>query len=386
MKIAILHNRYKQAGGEDIVFKNDVDLLISSGHEVLKIEFDNDNLGKNLQDFINSIKNRELIEKTMIKINAFSPDIVHLHNMYSSISPSIINYLKTSGYPVVMTIHNYRLLCINGTMYRNNRICDDCVSKIFKYPGILHSCYQESFMASAGMAINLTIHNLKSTFGKIDGFLFLTEFAKRLFIDNGVNPENTYIRSNYVEDRGFKTREKYSRVVVYVGRLSMEKGIKDFIKIAAMHPEILFKVIGDGPLREYVISSRASNILYLGKVDREQAINEISEADFLIFPSHWFEGMPMVMLESLSCGTPVITYKNGGLEEIIINDENGYTADNLENISDQLKMVYNDEFSKYAIMRENSRKSFLRRYTKTIALSELMGVYNDIVRKREKNN
>src|ERR1700722_19262015 len=232
MHILQVHNSYRQRGGEDTVVAADAQLLRSAGHDVTQYIVPNPvgsvetavRLGLSLWNPAAGRRFREQLEAAM-------PDVVHIHNTWFSVTPSVAYEARRAGVPVVMTLHNYRLSCANGQFFRNGRQCTDCL-KGTALNGLLHRCYQDSYAASAFAAANTGIHRQLGTWKKnVDLFLCLTEFAKARFIEAGIPEDKLRVRHNCQPDPGERTvPASSSHQVAYIGRLASEKGVRGLLE------------------------------------------------------------------------------------------------------------------------------------------------------------
>jgi glycosyltransferase involved in cell wall biosynthesis len=224
MKIVVVHNTYQQPGGEDIVFHNECELLRGAGHDVIPYQRSNHDVSNYV-----SVRQLALAKNTIWASDtrkAFRdlllqerPDVVHVHNTFVMMSPSIYWACRDASVPVVQTLHNYRLLCPGATFFRDGKVCEDCLGHGV-WRSVRHSCYQDSGPASAVVAAMLTTHRVLGTWSRlIDYFLAPTEFARRKFIQGGLPAEKILVKPNFVDpDPGAGTgRREYA---AFVGRLS----------------------------------------------------------------------------------------------------------------------------------------------------------------------
>ena len=258
MRILLLHNKYKYAGGEDKVFETEGELLSSYNHQVEKLVFDNSLIETGLDKMLSGImgvynfKSANVVDK---KIKEFKPDILHVHNFVPLASPSIFYVAKRHKVPVVLTLHNYRLICPSALLYHNNRIYEKSLRSIFPIDAIIKGVYRNSILQTAGIAVMTSFHNLIGTWrNKIDKFITLTAFAKSKFLESRVNasPDQFMVKPNFIDDpgNGRETREDF---FLFVGRLSVEKGIRVLLN-AFKNSDFKLVIIGDGPMQAEVES------------------------------------------------------------------------------------------------------------------------------------
>jgi len=270
MRILLLHNRYKYAGGEDKVFESEGELLSNHNHEVERLVFDNSLIETGLDKImsgINGIYNLRSANVVDKKIKEFKPDIIHVHNFVPLASPSIFYAAKRNKVPVVLTLHNYRLICPSATLYYDHRIYEKSLRSFFPVDAIVKGVYRNSILQTAAIALMTSIHNLIGTWrNKVDKFITLTAFARSKFLESRVNASSDQfmLKPNFIDDpgNGRETREDF---FLFVGRLSEEKGIRVLLN-AFKSSDLNLVIIGDGPMRaevESVVKER-KNIQHLG--------------------------------------------------------------------------------------------------------------------------
>jgi glycosyltransferase involved in cell wall biosynthesis len=324
-RVLIVHNRYKQAGGEDSVFESERDLLASKGHEVETLEFDNHEVDalpkwKTAAEAIWSVSARR---KLAAKIAAFPPGIVHFHNTFLRVSPAAYWTCRTAGVPVVQTLHNYRLLCLNALFLRNGRPCEDCLGKSLPWPGLAHKCYHGSAADSALVAGVRVAHNLIGSYANaVDAFIALTRFGKGKFVRGGLPADRIHVKPNFVRDIGKGAHA--GGFCLFAGRLSQEKGIETLLE-AWKHLDggVPLKVAGAGPLQS-LLADPPPGVTYLGSRTRDEIFALMRDASLLMVPSGCYEGFPVTLPEAFSTGLPVAASRLGTMEEILEGEETGW--------------------------------------------------------------
>src|SRR5690554_2170431 len=198
MKILQIHNKYRHYGGEDVVVDNEYKLLIDKGFEVNQLFFSNDKISA-----LKLFNNKEAFQITLNKIDQLNPDIIHVHNIFYTASPSVLKAAKKRNIPVVMTLHNYRLLCPGALFLRDSKVCTKCKNISLPYHGIKHKCFQDSYIKSALLASFIGYNNMTKTWtNNIDKFIVLTPFIKKLITDSSlnINDENIIVKPNSTDD------------------------------------------------------------------------------------------------------------------------------------------------------------------------------------------
>jgi glycosyltransferase involved in cell wall biosynthesis len=384
MKILTAHNTYQQAGGEDIVYTNEVHLLRRYGHEVAEYLDDNRKIPEmsGIQLAIDTVWSRSSYKRISEVLEDFRPDLVHFHNTFPLISPSVYYAASKRGVPIVQTLHNYRLICPNAMLLRDGKPCEDCIEKTLPWPGIAHACYRGSKRASLGVATMLTAHNVIGTWQKkVDVYIALSEFARKKFIARGLPKNRIVVRPNYVLD---DTEEGDGRggYVLYVGRLSQEKGISVLLSAwAQMDRKIPLIIVGEGHESCSLIEARErmDHVTWLGARPKEHVRSLMRQAQMLIFPSVCYENFPLVIAEAYASGLPVVASRIGCLPDIIRNGATGrlFRAADPVDLVDVVGRLWNtaDIFA----MRKSARSEFETKYSSKLAYNTLNSIYRDAI-------
>jgi glycosyltransferase involved in cell wall biosynthesis len=326
MKIIIVHNTYREAGGEDVVFENEKRLLQRNGHIVIPYVRSNLELqDKYFLDRIDTATEMIWSSKSRREFAAIAdaerPDVVHVHNTFMAISPSIYSACSARNIPIVQTLHNFRLLCPAGNFYRDGIICHECVAQSL-LQSVRHGCYRNSRGATAGVALMLAVHRALDTWrGSVTRFIVLTEFAKRKFVDAGFPSHRFVVKPNFADhDPGERVGD--GKYALFVGRVVENKGLRVLLNAwKELHGQYPLHIVGDGPDRSALQAEASewqlSGITFRGRLSREEVVEAIKSARFVIVPSTLYEGLPMCIVESFACGTPVLCSRLGGLVEIV---------------------------------------------------------------------
>ncbi len=382
MKILIIHTYYQQTGGEDAVFRQESNLL-SDTEEIKEICFFNKNGWKGAVDFLCSIWNIGAALDVKKQIEQFNPDIIHLHNWHFAAGPLIIRVAKKNKIPVVITLHNYRLLCPSATLLQNGKLFTESVHAKFPWKAVFKKVYRNSLLQTFWLAFVIWFHKKIGTWKLADKYIVLTDFAKQLVVNSsfGVPEEKFVVKSNFVEQQNAPSlkREKH---FLFIGRLSEEKGIKVLLE-AFSNQDLELHIAGDGPLKDEIIrmSRTNKNIHYLGRLDKEGISTVMQQCSALIFPSIWYEGMPMTLLEAFSMGTPVLASNIGAMASMIQNGFNGFhfEAGNAKSLQTQLinweKLTENEKES----YRINALETYKRNYTPEQNKKQLISIYESVI-------
>ena len=386
MRVLLVHNHYQQRGGEDQVFQDESDLLKRYGHEVLQYTRHNDALKKmgRLDAARRTVWNSQVYRELGSLIRKERPVLMHCTNTFPLISPAAYSAAKAEGVAVVQSLHNYRLICPKATLMRDGKVCEDCIGRVVAWPAVKHACYRESRAATATLVAMSTTHRLLGTLhNKVDRFIALTEFGRKKFVQAGLPAERIAVKPNFVEpDLGFA--HGAGEYVVFVGRLSVEKGIDTLVNAWAQNPTLPpLRIVGDGPLADVVraASEKHDHIDWLGSRSPVETQQLIGDAMLLIFPSIWYEGLPKTIVEAFSRGTPIVASRLGVMEELIDDDRTGllFKPGNSAALADAVKKLASDA-AHLAEMRHDARKEFELHYTADRNYASLMNIYADALR------
>jgi len=384
IKIAIIHNRYRQQGGEDTVFEAESSLLQKKGYDVVEYTDDNTRTEQMhaLKIGMQAIWSRSSRKKIGELIHLEKPKIAHFHNTFLLISPTAYRACRERGVRVVQTLHNYRLLCPAATFLYRGKICEDCLRKTPPWPAVKRACYQGKRSSTLGVAAMLTIHRLLKTYLKeVDAYIALTEFARQKFIEGGLPANKIMVKPNFVfPDPGIGTgRGGYA---LFVGRLSPEKGIETLLSAwKYFEGKVPLKIAGLGPLAPLVekATKELDGVEWLGYQGREKVVNLMKEAAFLVLPSLWYENMPLVLLEAFSMGLPVIASNVGALRDLV---ESGRTGLLFEPGDDKSLAARVDNLlsnpSLLSAIRQQVRAEYEAKYTAEKNFLQLRKIYDQV--------
>jgi len=308
------------------------------------------------------------------------PDVVHVHNTFVVISPSIYSACYEARVPVVQTLHNYRLLCPAATFFRDGRICEECLdSSLLR--SVQHRCYHGSRSRTAVLALMLAAHRFRGTWNReITSFIALTEFARGKYIEGGLPAEKIFVKPNFV-DPDPQVRTGDGDYAVFVGRLSPEKRVSTLLDAwTLLRRHIPLVVVGGGPeLHELESEYRArglADIHFRGQLPRDHTIAAIKGARLLIFSSEWYETFGLTMVEAFACGTPVIASCVGAMTEIVANGRTGlhFNTGDPQDLATKVEWAWNHPEELRAIGKE-ARREYESKYTAKRNYPILMEIY-----------
>jgi len=386
MKILLLHNYYQFSGGEDGVLQAEKDLLEAKGHQVILLQVSNHDITNPVEKInaaISAIYSFSSYQKVLKVIAEFKPDLAHIHNFFPLFSPSVYYACREAGIPVVQTLHNYRLLCLNAYLFREGKVCEDCLGKPIPIPGVLNGCYKDSKVGSAIVATMLSTHRVLDTWTQmVDVYIALTEFSRQKFITNNLPPEKVVVKPNFVypEPPAGNGEGNYA---LFVGRLSEEKGLDTLVEAwKTIGEKLPLKIVGDGPLAEQIVQSieKMKGVEYLGRKTSEEVYALLRDAKFLVFPSKWYEGLPRIIIEAYASATPIIASNLGSMSSLVKDGSTGllFEPGNPQDLAAKVEWALNNT-KKLIQMRHFSREEFEIQYTSEKNYKRLMEIYGQIV-------
>jgi glycosyltransferase involved in cell wall biosynthesis len=382
VRILVVHNRYQRPGGEDVVFDAEAALLRAHGHQVSQYVEDNAEIGylNRPRVAVDTIWSRRAGRRLRSLMAEHTPDLVHFHNTFPLISPAAYVTCRRAGLPVVQTLHNYRLICPNALLFRDGHPCEECVPRAgAAWPGVLHACYRSSRPQTAVVAAMLAVHRLRRTWSQdVTIYIALTNFAREKFIAGGLPAAKIAVKPNFVApDPGVVPAEK--GCFLFVGRLSEEKGIRTLLRTWARgNVRVPLRIVGAGPL-EGVVREAADGsefISYLGPLERAAVFQHMRSAHALVFPSEWYEALPVTILEAFACGLPVIAADRGAAGEIVRHAHTGllFTPGDDHALEAQLSWAgrHPDELRAMSLA---ARQEYEAKYTAAANYGQLLQIY-----------
>ncbi|HEV2730009.1 MAG TPA: glycosyltransferase, partial [Terriglobales bacterium] len=389
MNILIIHNSYQQPGGEDVVVDQETRLLERNGHKVSVYKRSNDEIdhlsfGQRLGLISRMVSAGDTKDAVRRLLRDFNPDVVHVHNTFLMVSPSVYEVCQEEGVPVVQTLHNYRLLCPASTLYRENEPCEECVTHTL-LRSVRRGCYRDSRLMSAAIALMLQTHRSRQTWERqIDAYVAISSFVREKFVQTGLPAGKISVKPNFVDpDPG--ERSDHGDYALFVGRLSPEKGLLTLLQAWERLPSAVPVVIaGDGPMRPQleaeVARKRLSRVHFAGRLRRQEAYDAIKKAAFLVVPSIWYEPFGLVVAEGFACGTPVLGASVGGIEEMLEDQVTGlhFTPGDPEELAKKVAWAWTHA-TELAEMGKAARRVYEDRYTANTNYDLLMRIYDSAI-------
>ena len=380
MKILQIHNEYQFRGGEDSVVEAERKLLLSGGNEVFSLIAHN----KSIKQLFSERK--KYYEELRTLIDAHSFDVAHIHNVYHIIGNDVYELLASKNIPIIQTLHNFRFLCPAGLFMDNDyQICEKCSQGSF-ISCTIKKCYQKSYVKSFGMAL-LAKNGRNEVLRYVDKFIALNGFSKSKFIQNGFESDKIVVKSNFIEFKQLMSSNY--QFILYIGRLSPEKGIHTLIE-ALKNSNYSLKIAGSGE-ENYVnglkkLAEKNTNIEFLGYINGQEKEQLVINSKFLIITSLCYENFPVSILDAYSYGKPVIASNIGGLPFIVKDQETGllFEAGNAEALKEAInKMIENERFIE---LGKNGYEYYKENFTEKQNYQQLMKIYESAIAAKKLKN
>lgn len=383
-RVLIVHNAYQHRGGEDSVVEAEIALLRAHGHAVETYFRSNED--------VTGMPSLALARQTLWSprtpldlaelIRQFQPDVIHVHNTFPLISPSLYWAAERAGVPVVQTLHNFRLMCLNALFLREGKVCEDCMGHL-PWRGVARACYRGSRAASAALAGMLTLHRGLGTYqNKVARYIALNAFCRSKFIEGGLPAERVVVKPNFVDFAALQPEPRAG--MLFVGRLSVEKGVATLAQAMALLPDAALRVAGDGP--EAGLLDGMAGGTQLGNLSGEAVRQEMGQAIALVVPSIWYENFPRTIVEAFACGLPVIASCIGALADIVRDGETGllFEPGNPRDLADKLAWAQTHP-EQMAAMGRNARAQYEAEFSAEVNYRRLMEIYAGVLaEQREK--
>lgn len=325
MKILVLHSRYRSGdlSGENRVVDDETRLLRDAGHDVVSWTPTVPDDANRAALAVETLWSSSALDRVRATLRDGSVDVVHIHNVFPLLSPAILRAVR--DVPTIMTLHNFRLMCLPATLLRDGRICEDCVGRA-PWRGVVHRCYRGSAAASATLAASMTLHRHLKSYDSVALFSAVGEFVRTKHIEAGIHADRIVVRPNFAWPA--TTRVGPGSYFLCIGRLSPEKGVGWLIdNWPSEAPRLM--VVGEGPESSDVRrrARHRSNIEVADAVSADAVTGLIRSSRAVVLPSLWFEAAPRIIVEAYAAGVPVIANRIGGLPDQVIDQITGLLAE-----------------------------------------------------------
>jgi len=383
MRILVVHNHYGDyvIGGEALVMQAEVALLRSHGHDVRVYERTNAEIARRglrgqIQAFRDVPWSEEGYQAVAREIDKFKPEVMHVHNYRFLLSPSIFKAAKERGVATCLTLHNYRLACPAGQFLRDGRVCEDCIQGM-PYRMFWRRCSsKDTIKTLAQFYLYWDSRRRHYLAPCVDAYIALTEFGRTRFVAAGLPAGRVHVKPHFMEDpTGDQSPPQERRGALFVGRLSPEKGV-DLLLEAWRGIDYPLFIVGDGPLRAKLEKCASANVIFLGPLEHTACLTAMKKSAFLVFPSVWYEGFGLSLMESMACGIPSVAFDLGPRREMVIDGHNGFLcpAEDVGAFRERICALIGDQELRET-MGANARAFYLAHYTAKANYPQLVNIY-----------
>jgi glycosyltransferase involved in cell wall biosynthesis len=389
MKILQIYNEQRSRfGGEPAVIEATMRVLAQYGHEsrlLMKSSRVLENsLLRRMNAFWGGVYNIPAYFEIRRQLEIDRPDVVHVHSVYPMFSPSVLVACRRAGVPVVMTVHNHNLTCPTWYHLRDGRVCEVCIAG-HEYRCVLKNCRNNILESSAYALRSGVARRFRLFHDNVSTLIVLTPFAKGRLLQAGFHDDQIAVVPNPMPLKQISAALPAGQYVAFAGRVSPEKGVETLRAAADLMPDIPFKVAGDGPALSDLMAKAPRNAEFLGRLGPDKLRAFYENSRFVVVPSLWFEQFPMVILEAMGLGLPVIASRIGGLPEIVEEGVTGHLFEpgNAEDLAEKVRSLWRDP-SLCQRMGKAGQQKVMREYSQDAYYHNLMAVYQTAI-KRSKN-
>jgi glycosyltransferase involved in cell wall biosynthesis len=382
MRVLILHSRYRSgdASGENRVVQDEVRLLRDAGHAVVvwAPSPDVDSPADRIRTAASAVWSGEASGRVARSVREQRIDVVHAHNLFPRLSPAVLRSARRAGAAVVMTLHNYRLLCLPASLYRDGEICERCLGRV-PWRGVAYRCYRGSAAGSAVLATSLLAHRAVGSFDLVDRFLAVSGLVRDRHRRGGLDERRILVRPNFAWPTG--VRDGPGGDFVFLGRLAPEKGVDVLLRAwRRLGGSRRLLVVGDGPERPDLAAAAPPGVEFLGSLPAERIPPILEQARAVLVPSRWLEpAVPKVVLEAYAAGVPVVASDTGALPEGVVPEVSGFLVgrDDVDGWARAVRELDDDAASRR--LGAGARSLWEERYAPGHALRSLEHAYREAI-------
>jgi glycosyltransferase involved in cell wall biosynthesis len=382
MRILILHSRYLSGpvSGENRVVEEEARLLREAGHQVRMWTPSPERLDAMgvIRAGASAVWSTSAAAEVGRLVHRLRADIVHVHNLFPMLSPAVLRRAESGGAAVVVTLHNYRMMCLPANFLLDGRVCERCLGRV-PWPGVRYRCYRGSLPGSAALAASLVLHRSIGSFDRVHRFLAVSRFVRQKHLEGGLSPERVRVKEHFVWPA--PRREGPGEYFLYLGRLSPEKGVMTLLPAAA-DLRVRLLIVGDGPQAEQIRHRLPRTAELMGLVSPEELPGLVAGARALLVPSVWYEPAGRVVMEAYASGVPVIASRIGALPEVVEEGVTGLLADPGSREAWTRAMAALSDDRESARLGEGAFRAWSDRYTPDRGVRELEAAYEEAIAAR----
>jgi len=406
MKILMANKYFFLKGGSEYAFFDTVDLLRKHGHQTMffsmrhpsnlksdyeryfvsEVDFDRMGAAQKLASTLRILYSLEARRKMLGLVKDEHPDVAHLNNIYHQLSPSIIHSLKKNHIPVVMTLHDFKMICPAYALTCKGRVCEKCKGQRF-YNCFLNSCVKDSRAKSLVTSFEMYLHHrIMHIYDLVDVFIAPSRFLQKKLKEMGFKGTVVYL-PNFIDLKAFKPQfggEQDS--IVYFGRLAQGKGLESLLDAVNRLPEVKLSIIGDGPekfrLMAKAVNLNMANVEFKGYIAGKDLWREIQKARFVVMPAENVENNPRSVIEAFALGKPVVATQAGGIAELVKHGQTGlvYRAGDSLDLAEKISTLIKDHRLIKAMGR-NARALVEAQFSAENHYQQLIAIYAEAMQK-----
>jgi glycosyltransferase involved in cell wall biosynthesis len=404
MKILLGNKFFYLKGGSEYIFFDTAEYLKAKGHKVIffsmehpknifssspryfisNVDYESGGFGSRIKNSLDVLYSFEAKRKIIDLIEKEKPDIAHLHNIYHQISPSILHGLKRFNVPVVLTLHDYKMVCPSYLMLYDGEICEACRNKRY-YNCFLKGCTKDSRAKSLLSTIEMYLHhNILHIYDLVDIFISPSRFLKNKLEEMGFKKKIIHLPNFIRQEEFIPCYEWQDKAIVYFGRLSAEKGIFTLIDAVKKIKTLTLKIIGEGPVEKdikvKINKEGIGNAILLGYKTKEELGREIANSMFVVLPSEWYENNPRSVIEGFAYGKPIVGSRIGGIVEMVKDNVTGLTFEpgNPEDLRMKIEYLMGNP-DKIKEMGKSARLAAEKEFSSQRHYDGLMETYNHAI-------
>lgn len=399
MRILVVHNRYRSTApsGENRVVDQESEALTSLGFAVEHFERHSDDIDEwtSAQKATlpaRVIWNPSTRRKLIGELRRFAPDVVHIHNTFPILSPSVLYACRDERIPVVVTLHNYKLLCASGDFFREGKVCHDCADGV-PLPALVHRCYRGSALATIPTVVAARAHR-RAWRDLVSAYVFISASLRRLLAGMEFDPERAFVKANLVPDGEMMSVREPGRPrdnqVAYVGRLDQAKGIPLLLKawdrycIDAGNEGLRLVIAGAGPLEGEVRRWAAArqSVELAGHLSKPACLDLIARSRAVLLPSQWEETFGLVVVEAMAAGVASIASSHGSFPELITDGVDGvlFQAGDPDDLAKAIKDVAANRH-RYDEYGRRARMTYEQKHNAQQNVDQLLDIYRFAIKR-----